>query len=194
MDFVLAIEDVFSYENRIDGNLSHGLLWRGRKLLVCTDRALRGWLQCLNVSRYINNVILSYHGLDICCVQIGEIHNTVYLKISLFKRHVPRSSVPGNKFSYNQRGFFFISWIVCEWAMEIVTYRVYKMWESACLASTINKWERLLKDFLSVQYTLFCFSKSPLLHRLHSVYGTIYNLGWRKSLWEWVIHRHKIGP
>lgn len=75
--------------------------------------------------------------------------------------------------------------------MEIVTYRVYEMWESACLANTINK---SFERFLSVQYTLFCFSKSPLLHRLCSVYGAIYNVGWRKSLWEWVIHRHKIGP
>lgn len=110
MDFVLSIENTFSYENKINGNLSHSLLWHGKKLLMRTDRYWkqpRDWFKCLNVSRYINNVILSYHGLDICCLQIGKIPNTACLKISLFKRHLPRSGVLGNKFSYNQRGFFF---------------------------------------------------------------------------------------
>lgn len=82
--------------------------------LSCTDRAPRGWLRSLNVSIYIKNAVLSYHGLGICCLQMGKIHNIAYLKIFLFKRNVPRSSVLGNKFSCNRRDFFFISRIVCE--------------------------------------------------------------------------------
>lgn len=83
--------------------------------LTCAERAPKHLLQSLSVSRYTNNVILSYHGLGMCCLQIGKIQNTAYFKIFPFKRYVPRNSVLGNKFSCNRRDFFFfISRIVCE--------------------------------------------------------------------------------
>lgn len=125
------------------------------------------------------------------CFQIHtKIHNVAYLEIFLSRRPVPSSSVQG-KFTCNQREFV-VSSIVREWAMEIVTYGVYKMWESVCLASTINKWERLLKD---CQFDARYFVSASLLCFTGSVLSVVLFInGRRKSLWEGVIHRHKIGP
>lgn len=79
----------------------------------------------------------------------------------------------------------------------MVTYRVYKMWESACLASTINKRERLLKDFFFFgQRDIHYFVSASRLCFTNSVLYVVLFINWGggKSLWEWLIHRHKIGP
>lgn len=74
--------------------------------LSCTDRAPRGWLQSLNVSRYINNVALSYHGLGSCCPQIGKIHNIAYLK-SFFSKGMCQEAVCWGISSVVTGGIFF---------------------------------------------------------------------------------------